>query len=186
MKKFRDYLKQTDNTLNEIKITELKDIETEFGSITWNKNKSFNKFKNQIEDRIRLNHVTEEFFYKILQKGINSKFTECYNGTLSVEDDTCLVYTRSQFLVIFNRKGKFIRSIRKYTDLDKIMCKSKKQLFEVKYGSDNELTRFLEELDVNLDKNDEGYRFDSVLSENKDEMLLEVHKLCQTCIQLDL
>lgn len=177
MIKYRDWL-------NEITITELKDIETNYGKITWNKNKSFQKFKSQIEDRIKTAHMTQDYLYKILEKGINLKFNDCHLGSISEDDDTCLIYSRSQFIVIFNRAGKFIRSIRKSTDLDKIMCKTKRQIFECKYGVENELTNFIEEFDVNLDDIDEGYKFTSVLKD--EDILLEVQKMCVKCLQIDL
>ena len=108
--------------LNEISITKLEPIETIHGKITWNKNKSFNKFKSQIESRIKTVHTTEEYLYRILQKGINLKYDVCYSGTTNKQDDTCLIYSKSQFLVLFNKAGNFIRSIREITDLDKILC----------------------------------------------------------------
>ena len=186
MGQLRDYL--TENGLydiNEIVITELNDIDTNYGKITWNKNKTFEKFKSQIEDRVRLAHITDfNILSKLIQKAINQKFEMCYDGFTFKEDDTCIAFLKSQFIIIFNRKGKFIRSIRRHTDLDKLMCKTKTKIFEVKYGSENELVDFLTEYEINLDEEEDGYRFINVITE--DELLLEVQKVCKLCIQVDL
>lgn len=183
---FREYIRQGENSqLNEIKITELNNIETNYGIVTWNKNKSFEKFKSQIEDRVTLKHIPDfKALSKLIQKAINLKFDECYDGSKNKEDDTCIAFWKSQFVVIFNKNGKFIRSIRRYTDLDKIMCKSKSRVFEVKYGSENELVSFLTEYEINLDKEEDGYKFIDVIIE--DELLIEVQKLCRICTLVEL
>lgn len=183
---FREYIRQGETKkINEIVITELNDINTDYGTITWNKNKSFEKFKSQIEDRVTLKHIPDfNSLSKLIQKAINLKFDECYSGSINKEDDTCIAFWKSQFIVIFNKRGKFIRSIRRYTDLDKIMCKSKSRVFEVKYGSDNELVNFLTEYEINLDKEEDGYKFIDVITE--DELLIEVQKMCKICTLVDL
>ncbi len=184
MKEFREYLRQG-KQLNEIKISYLDDSDTKYGKITWSKNKSFEKFKSQIEDRVTLKHISDfNALSKLIQKAINLKFEECYDGSINKEDDTCIAFWKSQFVIIFNKKGKFVRSIRRYTDLDKIMCKSKSRVFEVKYGSDNELVDFLTEYEINLDREEDGYKFINVITE--DELLIEVQKMCRICTIVDL
>lgn len=176
--RFRDFI-------NEIKINYIDDIETNYGKVTWNKNKSFEKFKSQIEDRVTLKHITDfEALSKLIQKAINQKYESCYNGSTDKEDDTCIGFWKSQFLIIFNRKGMFIRSIRKYTDLDKIMCKTKQRVFEVKNGSENELVTFLNEYNIDLDNEEDGYKFIDIIE--NDELIVEVQKLCKVCLEVNL
>ena len=186
--KFREYIRQGENSqLNEIKITYLDDIETKYGKITWNNNKSFNKLKSQIEDRVKAGHLpNSESIHKLINKAINNNWSDFYtNGTTSEDDDTCIAFMKSQFVIVFNAKGMFIRSIRKFSDLDKLMCHTKARIFEVKYGSENELVQFIEENDVNLNYETEyGYRFNNVL--RGEEILLEVVKTCRVCVQIDL
>ena len=106
-------------------------------------------------------------------------------GTTREEDDTCVAFSKSQFVVVFNAKGMFIRSIRKFSDLDKLMCHTKARIFEVKYGSENELVSFIEDEDVNLNHETEyGYRFNDII--RGDELLFEVVKTCRVCVEIDL
>lgn len=185
MGRYSEWLKEKETKeLNEITITKLEPIQTNYGDITWNKNKSFNKFKKQIESRIKTAHTTEDYLYKILQKGFNLKYNECYSGTLKEDDDSCLIFAKSQFIVIFNKTGKFIRSIREMDNLDKIMCKVQKKIFECKYGTTNEMVEFIEKYEIDLDANEDGYQFNSVVING--ELLLEVQKLCRICIEVNL
>ena len=185
---FREYIRKGENSqLNEIKITYLDDIETKYGKITWNQNKSFAKLKLQIEDRVKAGHLpNSESLHKIVKKAIDLHWDDFYTtGTTREEDDTCVAFSKSQFVVVFNAKGMFIRSIRKFSDLDKLMCHTKARIFEVKYGSENELVSFIEDEDVNLNHETEyGYRFNDII--RGDELLFEVVKTCRVCVEIDL
>ena len=186
MKEFREYLRQG-KQLNEIKISYLDDIDTKYGKITWNQNKSFAKLKLQIEDRVKAGHLpNSESLHKIVKKAIDLYWDDFYTtGTIKEEDDTCIAFSKSQFVIVFNAKGMFIRSIRKFSDLDKLMCHTKARIFEVKYGSENELVNFIEDEDVNLNHETEyGYRFNDII--RGDELLFEVVKTCRVCVEIDL
>lgn len=142
MLQFREWLREKElKKLNEIKITYLDDIKTKYGTITWNQNKSFNKLKSQLEDRIKAGHLPDsETLHKLVKKAFDNNYEEFYtDGGTSEEDDTCIAFMKSQFVIVFNAKGMFIRSIRKMSDLDKLMCHTKTRIFGVKYGSENEL-----------------------------------------------
>jgi hypothetical protein len=168
--------------LNEIKISELNDIVINNKVVTWNFNKSFDKFKSQIEKRIKSKHIpNNEKLEEIITNGLTKKIEECYLGSTKDEDDTCLIFMKSQFILLFNKRGMFIRSIRKISELDKITCSEQKPVFETKYGNNNELTDFLELYDFN---DYLGFNFNII--RNKNEMLVEVYKSCAKCINIDL
>ena len=96
-KSFREYLREAKKFLF------LPDIKVNNKVVNWNQQKSEAKFLSQINERINAVHITDsDKLGVILHKGLSLKYDEFATGQ-GRNNDTCIRFKKSQFVVIFNK-----------------------------------------------------------------------------------
>ena len=139
--------------------------------LQWNSNKTEKEWKQRIRDRAKLAYTS---FYSLIQKGINQvKDQLCNTG------DTCIIFQKSQFVLIVNKKENKIVSIRD-TSWDKPIndkpCKRAILFESEEHAKDIIDNVFFNSMDF------DGYSLE--LTENI--LQLEVKTNCDCCLEINL
>ena len=169
---FREYLREAKKFLF------LPDIKVNNKVVNWNQQKSEAKFLSQINERINAVHITDsEKLGKILEKGLNLKYSEFANGK-GRNNDTCIRFKKSQFVVIFNKDEHSIIGIRK--PLNNLKCNKEKIVMENLEAEE----RLFEELCIKAyDLNEPE---DGILMSINENDRIQIQNICKVCLDVDL
>lgn len=172
MKEFREYLREAKKFLF------LPEVKVNNKHIIWNKQKSEAKFLSQLNERITVNHITDsEKLGEILEKGLNLKYSEYAIGK-GRNNDTCIRFKKSQFVVIFNKDEHSIIGIRK--PLNNLKCNKEKIVMENLEAEE----RLFETLCIkayDLNEPEDGI----LMRINEDDRIV-IQNVCKVCIEVDL
>ena len=159
--KFRDFLNES---LSKIYISNKE--------LPWNPNKTEKEWKSRIKERTGLSNNT---FFELLQLGVNLKEKEfCKSGI------TCLMFQKSQFIVLIDLPNNKIVTIRD-TKWDKIINPEKPCKRIMIFESEEHARDIIE--NVNFNEVDfEGYSYYMT----GDSLILEVQHKCECCLIVDL
>lgn len=172
MNKFREWLREAKRYLF------LPAVKVNNKIVIWNKQKNEAKFLSQLNERITAIHITDsEKLGTILEKGLNLKYGEFANGT-GRNNDTCIRFKKSQFVVIFNKDEHSIIGIRK--PLNNLKCNKEKIVMENLEAEE----RLFEELCVKAyDLNEPE---DGILMSINENDRIQIQNICKVCIEVDL
>ena len=180
---FREYLREAKNFLF------LPDIIVNNKISIWNTEKTKEKILSQLNNRIKVAHITNsEKLKEILEKGLNKKYNEFAAGK-GRENDTCIFFRRSLFAVLFNKDEHKIVSIR--IPNDNLRYKGSAIIFEDKSTEtyyDDALEKFCKDYldieDITLSEVIyEGIRFDLV---EKDYRKVKASTVFKVYLEVDL
>ena len=178
MKEFRKWFREWLREAN--KFLFLPKVIIDNRVVKWNTQKSEAKFLSQLNDRIKVCHITNsEKLGAILTKGLSIGYNNCVSGK-GRENDTCFRFSKSEFTVIFNKDEHSIIGIRKPTD--RLNCNKQKTVFENCEG----LGEFAKELGLDyIDMGEiyDGIRFNFVGDTSESVQAVIV---CKKCIDIDL
>lgn len=178
---FREYLREAKKFLF------LPELKVNNKLVIWNKQKSDNKFLSQINDRVKANHITDsKKLGEVIEKGLNLKYNLFADGK-GRENDTCIYFRKSMFVVIFNMDEHSIIGIRNPND--DLRYKGQHIIFEdlntTEY--DDRLEKFCKDyLDIdsiNVSEIYEGIKFDLP---DDNFMKTIATNVCKCCIEVDL
>jgi len=171
---FREWLRE-----KEIKFKFLPTIKVNNKVVIWNVNKSESLFLSQLNDRIKLQHITDsDILGKILEKGLNIKYNEFVSGK-GRDNDTCIHFRKSQFVVIFNKDEHSIIGIR--NPLNNLRCNKTKLVLETYEDEEKFFKVNLNVQGFSLDDPEDGLLV-TVNESNK----LVVQNICKICLEVDL
>jgi hypothetical protein len=172
MKEFREWLREAKRYLF------LPDVKVKNKNAIWNKQKTEAKFLSQLNERITAIHITDsEKLGTILEKGLNLKYSEFANGS-GRNNDTCIRFKKSQFVVIFNKDEHSIIGIRK--PLNNLKCNKEKIVMENLEAEE----RLFEELCIKAyDLNEPE---DGILMSINENDRIQIQNVCKVCIEVDL
>ena len=172
MNKFREYLREAKRYLF------LPAVKVNNKIVIWNKQKNEAKFLSQLNERITAIHITDsEKLGTILEKGLNLKYGEFANG-IGRNNDTCIRFKKSQFVVIFNKDEHSIIGIRK--PLNNLKCNKEKIVMENLEAEE----RLFEELCIKAyDLNEPE---DGILMSINENDRIQIQNICKVCIEVDL
>lgn len=172
MKEFREWLKEAKRFLY------LPEVKINNKVVNWNKQKSESKFLSQINERINAVHITDSNkLGEILHKGLNLKYDEFATGR-GRNNDTCVRFKKSQFVVIFNKDEHSIIGIRK--PLNNLKCNKEKVIMENLEAEE----RLFETLCVkayDLNTPEDGI----LMTINENDKII-IQNVCKVCIEVDL
>lgn len=165
----------------------LPDIIVNNKLINWNVMKSEEKFLSQINSRVKVQHVTNsEILGKIIEKGLNLKYNECAYG-LGRDNDTCIYFRKSLFVVIFNKDSHSIIGIRNPND--DLRYKDMKVVFEDKSTNeiyDNRLEIFCKDY-LDIDSINIGEIYEGIKFNLQDGFKTTIAtNVCKVCLEVDL
>ena len=172
MNKFREWLREAKRYLF------LPDVKVNNKNAIWNKQKTEAKFLSQLNERISAIHIIDsEKLGKILEKGLNLKYSEFANGK-GRNNDTCIRFKKSQFVVIFNKDEHSIIGIRK--PLNNLKCNKEKIVMENLEAEE----RLFKELCIKAyDLNEPE---DGILMSINENDRIQIQNICKVCIEVDL
>ena len=169
---FREYLREAKKFLF------LPDIKVNNKVVNWNQQKSEAKFLSQINERINAVHITDsDKLGVILHKGLSLKYDEFATGQ-GRNNDTCIRFKKSQFVVIFNKDEHSIIGIRK--PLNNLKCNKEKIVMENLEAEE----KLFEDLcvkayDLNIPE-------DGILMSINENDRIQIQNICKVCIEVDL
>lgn len=171
---FRKYLSDSKSFLF------LPEVQVNNKNMKWNEQKSESKFLSQLNDRIKVRHITDSNkLGEILTRGLNIGYPNCVSGK-GRENDTCFRFSKSEFTVTFNKDEHSIIGIRKPTD--RLNCSKQKTVFENCEG----LEDFAKELGLDyIDMGEiyDGIRFDFVGDTTES---VQASIVCKKCVDINL
>lgn len=178
---FREWLREAKRFLF------LPEVKVNNKIVTWNKQKSESKFLSQLNDRIKAAHITDsKQLGEIIEKGLNLKYKLFASGK-GRDNDTCIYFKKSMFVVIFNMDEHSIIGIRNPND--DLRYKGQHIVFEdlnpTEY--DDRLEKFCKDyLDIDSISTSEiyeGIKFDLPDGNFRKTTATNV---CKVCIEVDL
>ena len=173
-KEFREFLKESKNW----KFQFLPQISLNNKTVIWNSQKTTHKFLTQVNERITAAHITDSNkLGEILEKGLKLKYDEFAVGK-GRNNDTCIRFKKSQFVVIFNKEEHSIIGIRK--PLNNLKCNKEKIVMENLEAEE----KLFEDLGV------QGYSLnepeDGLLMGINENDRITVQNICKVCVEVDL
>ena len=178
---FREYLSEAKKFLF------LPEVKVNNKLVNWNQQKTEAKFLSQLNDRLKAGHVTDsEKLGEILEKGLNLKYSLFASGK-GRDNDTCIYFKKSMFVVIFNKDEHSIIGIRNPND--DLRYKDQQIIFE-----DTSLTEYDDRLEIfcknyldidsiSISEIYEGIKFDLP---NCNFRTTTATNVCKVCIEVDL
>lgn len=146
--------------------------------VKWNPEKNTSKFLLQLNQRITLPHITHsQILGEILQRGLSIKYGEFAIG-FGRDNDTCVRFRKSQFIVLFNKSEHTIIGIRK--SLNNLRCNRTKLVME-NIEDEEKLFKELNVKGYSINEPEDGL----LMIINEDDKL-EVTNVCRVCVEVDL
>lgn len=172
LSEFREWLKEAKRFLF------LPEVKINNKAVNWNKQKSESKFLSQLNERLKATHITNsEKLGEILEKGLNLKYTEFATGN-GRNNDTCIRFKKSQFVVIFNKDEHSIIGIR--NPLNNLKCNKEKIVME-NLEAEEKLFQDLCVEAYNLNEPEDG-----ILMTINENDRVQIQNICKVCIEVDL
>lgn len=147
-------------------------------AIIWNPLKTEHKFLSQLNTRITVSHIHNSTkLGQILSTGLALKYDEFAIG-VGRNNDTCIRFKRSQFVVIFNKSEHSLIGIRK--PLNILKCNKEKIVME---NLEAEETLF-KDLGINGFSINEPE--DGILMTITEYDRIAIENICRVCLEVDL
>lgn len=174
MQTFREWFNE-----KELKFKFLPKLKVNNKEVIWNENKSESLFLSQLNDRIKLQHITDSSVLgNILEKGLNIKYNEFAIGK-GRDNDTCIYFRKSQFVVIFNKDEHSIIGIR--NPLNNLRCNKTKLVLETYEDEEKFFKVNLNVQGFSLDEPEDG-----IMVTIDESNRLIVQNICKICLEVEL